>query len=147
MIFTCVRRVDALALPSQALTAKMTGRILKAAREQQDEVEAEDHDAVLGKGLGGQLASGALAAALRQQADSSDDDDDDDVGEGMIGRRTGGDVQMKAPQGRRHVGSKVDDDDDDDDIDAELRARTLSALGSGGEQVRVCCMKWEIKWL
>lgn len=96
----------------------MTGRILKVAREQQEEVDAETQQEVLHTALGSAagaqlLSSGALAAALRRTADSSDDEDDSD-GPGPVPRRM----------------SRDDSDAEGDADDAELRARTLSSLGA-----------------
>ncbi|MEW5302554.1 MAG: hypothetical protein WDW36_005327 [Sanguina aurantia] len=63
------------------ISAKLSGRILKQAREQQHEI---DHEELEGDRdiLQGEISSGALAAALKRVADSDDDDDDEDPQEG-----------------------------------------------------------------
>ncbi|MEW5310506.1 MAG: hypothetical protein WDW38_002299 [Sanguina aurantia] len=65
----------------EPISAKLSGRILKQAREQQHEI---DHEELEGDRdiLQGEISSGALAAALKRVADSDDDDDDEDPQEG-----------------------------------------------------------------
>jgi essential nuclear protein 1 len=118
---------------SQGVNAKLSGRILKAAREQQEEVEAEEAEAALqarlGAGAAARLGAGALAAALRRSrgADSDDDDDDDDMD----------DEQPAAPGRiqRQYVGGSLGSGGDlggDDDDDAELQARAAAGGGDAG---------------
>ncbi len=141
--------------PKQVLDAKLTGRILKAAREQQQEVDAEAAEAQLqaslGAGTSARLGAGALAAALQRAADSSDDDDSDGDGGDSDGgmqpqslrskqlppRGGAKGKQAARPQRKARGGGGEDDEEDGDELDAELRARTLQGDGGGDALVAV----------
>ena len=65
----------------------MSGRILKAARDQQEEIDAEELDEER-EGEGGRVkfSSDALAAALKKIEDSDEEDGDNDDGPGSLFR-------------------------------------------------------------
>jgi len=65
----------------------MSGRILKAARDQQQEIDAEELDEER-EGEGGRVkfSSDALAAALKKIEDSDEEDGDDDDNPGSLFR-------------------------------------------------------------
>ncbi|KAL6760987.1 Bystin-domain-containing protein [Haematococcus lacustris] len=145
---------------NELLSAKLSGRILKSAREQQAEIDAEDGQDALHQRLGGvrgsskvDLSAGALAAALARAADSSDEDSDADAGLDLpTATRRGAartnaaaapvsmaagkamNIKGKAPLGGNPVKGMgpagSDSEDEDDDLDKELRARTLSSLSA-----------------
>ncbi len=86
----------------QALSAKISGRILKAARDQQEEIDAEEDEGrervqvrseftppsdLAPTAHHAQINAGALAAALQRMKDSDDEDDDEeeDLGAGYDG--------------------------------------------------------------
>ncbi|GAX76291.1 hypothetical protein CEUSTIGMA_g3736.t1 [Chlamydomonas eustigma] len=70
---------------NEALSAKLSGRILKAARDQQEEIDAEEQEKDGPERV--QMSAGVLAAALQRVQDSDDeeDDEDEDLGAGYDG--------------------------------------------------------------
>lgn len=124
----------------QALTAKISGRILKVAREQQEEVDAEEADTALQRALGGdaaaRLGAGALKAALRRAADSDDDDSDLDMDDDMPSsmRAQAGKGKQKPSGTKKPPGlNGSDDEDEEDEVDKELKAR----IDAGSEYVDI----------
>jgi hypothetical protein len=68
-----------LFLLPQPLSAALSGRILKEARAQQDELDLETLEEQHGQAAA-QIQAGALAAAMQRLADSDSDDDHEDGG-------------------------------------------------------------------